>query len=264
MAGRRRKGGHGGGEHENSERWLLTYADMITLLVAFFIMLYAMSVMNQQKFQQLAISIRSGFGGSMMSGTPTVMQSGGGVDGRPSIVSDSWMPMPKVAPSFPTPSRQSAQDADQKRLDRLLQILQKYIHDNHLEKTMQVSQDQRGVIVTVLTDRMLFAEGQADLRPQELGLLTEVASVLKRVPDNNVRVEGHTDNLPIHTIQFPSNWELSATRATTVLRYFIAHGINPARLEAVGDADQHPIDSNATAAGRARNRRVEIVVLRQS
>ncbi len=262
MAGKKKKSG-GEGEHENAERWLLTYADMMTLLVAFFIMMYAMSILNVSKFQQLAVSVRSGFGGSITDGTPTVIRQGGGVDGHASIVSDSWMPMP-APPTFPSPSRASAVSADQKRLDRVFQVLHDYIVTHHLQTAMQVSQDQRGVIVTVLTDRMLFAEGQASLRPQETGLLATVAAVLDTVPDNDVRVEGHTDDLPIHTVQFPSNWELSATRATTVLRYFVARGVAPGRLEAVGDADQHPLSPNTTDAGRARNRRVEIVVLRRT
>jgi chemotaxis protein MotB len=262
MAGRKKKQG-GEGEHENAERWLLTYADMMTLLVAFFIMMYAMSILNNKKFQQLAVSIRSGFGGSITNGTPTVIRDGGASDGQASIMSDSWNPMAQATQS-PNPSRAGAVAADQKRLDHVYQVLQTYIHIHHLAKDMQVSQDERGVIVTVLTDKMLFSEGQAILRPQEQGLLGEVSTVLNSVPDNNIRVEGHTDNLPIHTAQFPSNWELSADRATTVLRYFIAHSVLPARLAAIGYADQHPLASNTTDAGRARNRRVEIVVLRQT
>ncbi|MBV9850306.1 MAG: OmpA family protein [Armatimonadetes bacterium] len=265
MAGRRKKRGHGGGgEHENAERWLLTYADMITLLVAFFIMLYAMSVMNQQKFQQLAISVRSGFGGSLTSGAPTIIQQGGGIEGTASIVSNSRQSQPSAGPQFPDPSRESALAADRRRLDRAFEIIQAFIKKNGLERQMQVSQDERGVIVTVLTDKMLFDAGQADLRPQELGPLAKVAQVVNTVPDNHVRIEGHTDDLPIRTARFPSNWELSVTRATTVLRFFAAHGVTPKRLEAAGYADQRPLVPNTSEQGRARNRRVEIVILRRT
>ena len=265
MAGRRKKRGHGGeAEHENSERWLLTYADMITLLVAFFIMLYAMSVMNQQKFQQLAISVRSGFGGSLTSGAPTIIAQGGGIEGTPSIVSNSRQDLPHSGPQFPDPSRAGAQAADRKRLDRVFEIMQAFIKKNGLEKQMQVDQDERGVIVTLLTDKMLFDAGQADLRPQEMGPLAKVAQVLDSVPDNSVRVEGHTDDLPIHTVRFPSNWELSVTRATTVLRFFAGHGVAARRLEAAGYADQRPLAPNTSALGRARNRRVAIVILRRT
>jgi chemotaxis protein MotB len=263
MAGRKRKGGHGGEEHENAERWLLTYADMITLLVAFFIMLYAMSVMNVAKFQQLAVSIRSGFGGSMMNGTPTVMKVGGGVGANPSILSNSWMPVPKQS-LFPEPSRQNAVSADTRRLDKVYQTLHDYILKHHLDQKMRVTQDERGVIVTVLTDRMLFAEGQANLRPEELAMLAKVGTVMNTVPDNDVRIEGHTDDLPIHTAAFPSNWELSAVRATTVLRYFIGQGVTPSRLAAVGYGAENPLVPNTSDSARARNRRVEIVILRQT
>ena len=128
---------------------------------------------------------------------------------------------------------------------------------------MQVSRNERGVIVTVMTDKMLFARGQADLRPEELSLLATVAKITQTVPKNPVRVEGHTDNLPIHTERFPSNWELSTTRATTVLRFFESQGVSPARMEASGCADQHPLAANDTEASRAKNRRVEIVLLRR-
>lgn len=259
----RRRGGHGGGgEHENSERWLLTYADMITLLVAFFIMLYAMSVMNVQKFQQLAISVRSGFGGSIVNGAPAILGSGG-AQGTPSIVSANQTPhLSQTDASLPVSPRDLAAMRDKARLDRAYETVRNYIKSHDLQNKMRVSQDQRGVIVTVMTDKMLFASGQADMRPQEMGLLSEVSNVLNSVP-NTVRVEGHTDNLPISTPRFPSNWELSAVRATTVLRYFQSHHVPASRLEAAGDADQHPVAPNDTEANRSLNRRVDVVIVRQ-
>ena len=128
---------------------------------------------------------------------------------------------------------------------------------------MQVVRNERGVVVTVMTDKMLFASGQADLRPEESGLLKTVAGAAKIVPQNPVRVEGHTDSLPIHTPRFPSNWELSTTRATTVLRYFESCGVAAGRLEASGYADQRPLGPNDSDENRAKNRRVEIVLLRR-
>ncbi len=259
MARKSKKGG-GGGEHENNERWLLTYADMITLLVAFFIMLYAMSVMNQAKFQQLAISVRSGFGTSAMTGVPTPFDRGGGMNSTPSIINSS-----KAGESS---SDQFLKDAKERQdangLDNAYAAVKAYIQKNGLQNKMHVERTERGVVVTVMTDKMLFAGGQADLRPDELTLLDSVAVVMnKAVPKNLIRVEGHTDSLSINTPRFPSNWELSTTRATTVLRYFLDHGISSQRLEAAGYADQRPLASNATDAGRAQNRRVEIVILRR-
>ena len=267
---RNRRKGHGGGEgeHENSERWLLTYADMMTLLVAFFIMLYAMSVMNQAKFEQLAISVRSGFGGSITAGAPTVFSRGGGTENNPSIVSNSKQASPeeqslKKSAFSGLPSQGNDSKEDKQRLDHAFETMQAYIKQHHLQNEMQVKQDERGVIVTVLTDKMLFAPGDADLRPEEQALLDQIANVTNAVP-NQVRVEGHTDSLPIHTARFPSNWELSAVRATTVLRYFADHHVAVSRLQAAGYADQRPIAPNDTEEHRARNRRVEVVILRQS
>ncbi len=257
MAGKKKKGGEG--EHENAERWLLTYADMITLLVAFFIMLYSMSVMNQAKFQQLAISVRSGFGESSMNGVPTIFSRGGGLNATPSIMNSS-KPGQTSSEDF-IKNAKSQQDSN--GLDKAYQTVKAYIEKNRLQGMMQVSRNERGVVVTVMTDKMLFARGQADLRPEEMGLLATVAKITQTVPLNPVRVEGHTDSLPIHTERFPSNWELSTTRATTVLRYFESQGVAPSRLEASGCADQRPLAPNDTETDRARNRRVEIVLLRR-
>lgn len=257
----RRGGGHGGGEHENAERWLLTYADMITLLVAFFIMLYSMSVMNQQKFQQLAISVRSGFGSSATNGAPSVLSSGG-ILGRPAILTNGTQADPGRSQhdtdSFPS----AAKAQDERNLDRAYEVVQKYIKDHRLQNAMHATRDERGVIVTVMTDRMLFARGQADIQPAETGLLEEVAQVIGTVP-NDIRVEGHTDSLPIHTPRFPSNWELSTLRATTVLRYFESRGVAARRMEAAGYADQRPVAPNDTEAHRGLNRRVEVVIIRR-
>ncbi|MDQ2687131.1 MAG: OmpA family protein [Armatimonadota bacterium] len=262
----RRKGGHGGGgEHENAERWLLTYADMITLLVAFFIMLYAMSVMNVQKFQQLAISVRSGFGSSMMNGEPSVLGNSG-VSGMPSILANGRQPnedgKSQKDGGLDALKKDQAARQDAHNLDKAYEVIQAYIKKNHLENVMHAERDERGVVVTVMTDKMLFASGAADLRPEETGLLSKVAAVADTVP-NQVRVEGHTDNLPIHTARFPSNWELSTMRATVVLRFFEKQGIASNRLEAAGYAEQHPIVPNDTEAHRATNRRVEVVILKR-
>lgn len=261
MAGRRRKrGGHGGGEHENSERWLLTYADMITLLTAFFIMLYAMSVMNQTKFQQLAISVRSGFGGNLTNQGKTLTPGGGTTPGRPSLIVNNSPP--KETPIFPVPPKSKEEKRDIQALDSAYSVMRAYIIKHKLQDVMQVVRNERGVVVTVMTDKTLFALGQADLRPEERGLLDKVAEVVNTVP-NQVRIEGHTDNLPIHTARFPSNWELSVMRATTVLRYFESRRVPSGRLEASGHADQRPLVPNDSAANQARNRRVEIVILRR-
>jgi chemotaxis protein MotB len=122
--------------------------------------------------------------------------------------------------------------------------------------------ERRGLVVRVLTDKLLFDSGQATLQPEGDPLLEEVAMLLNVDKTHPITVEGNTDTQPIATSQFPSNWELSTARATTVVRFLIAHGVSAERLAAAGYAALHPVDSNATAAGRARNRRVDIVLMR--
>ena len=259
MAARSRKRGRGGegGEHENSERWLLTYADMITLLVAFFMMLYAMSITNPTKFQQLAISVRSGFGGSMHNGATTIL-TGGGNTGKASIVSNSSH---SKSGSVMDMKRQGKAAADAAALDKAMGQMLAYIRAHHLEKLLTVRNDRRGVIVTVMTDQMFFSRARADLMPASLPLMAKVAEVMNHVP-NPVCVEGYTDNLPIHNAQYASNWELSCARAATVMRVLRANHVPDSRLEGAFFADQHPVAPNDTEERRQHNRRVEIVIKR--
>jgi chemotaxis protein MotB len=147
-------------------------------------------------------------------------------------------------------------------MDKTLAKLREVIKKDHLEKTVQVKAEERGIVVTVLTDKFLFNKGQADILPDNRYVLDSMAQPLKAIP-NQVRIEGYTDDLPISTAKFPSNWELSTTRATTVLRYFISNNdIAAERLSAAGYADTRPICPNTTDQNRAMNRRVEIVVLK--
>jgi chemotaxis protein MotB len=255
--------------HENHERWLLTYADMITLLVAFFIMLYAMSVMNQHKFQQVAISVRSGFGGNVIGSAPSIL------DGRGESTADISMTeqgsgdinkeVQEIAPQLvPRALLVHGNGGGSPLMDKTLQRLKDVIKSEHLEKTVMVQSEERGIVVTVLTDKFLFDQGQADLRPQFTYVLDSVSRPLRAIP-NLVRIEGHTDDLPICTPKFPSNWELSATRATNVLRYFVDQNELPAaRLSVAGYADTRPLVPNTSDENRALNRRVEIVVLKTS
>jgi chemotaxis protein MotB len=124
---------------------------------------------------------------------------------------------------------------------------------------VSASLQRRGLVVTVLTDKLLFNSGSATLKPAGLPLLDEISNLLNVDTTHPIVVEGYTDDVPIHTAAFPSNWELSTSRATTVVQYLISRGVNENRLGAAGYSDLHPVTSNATSAGRAMNRRVEIV-----
>jgi chemotaxis protein MotB len=156
----------------------------------------------------------------------------------------------------------SAALREQASLAALKQKLDAYAKEHGLSNDVQTVIDRRGLVVRVLTDQLLFASGQATLQPVGFPLLNEVAQLLNVDKSHPITVEGHTDNVPISSSKYPSNWELSTDRATTVVRYLISKGVNRQRLGAVGYADLHPLSSNATAAGRARNRRVEIVLQR--
>ncbi|NLN76961.1 MAG: flagellar motor protein MotB [Armatimonadetes bacterium] len=227
--------------HENSERWLLTYADMITLLMAFFIMMYSMSVLNLSKFREAAVSIRSGFGGIVSGQGKSILGTTG-----------SFSPKPSPMGGDTTVSTW-----------QMIDPLIKYIKmDPQLKQNARVTIDNRGVVISMLSDNMLFDSGRADIREHALPLLNKIAELLVKI-DNNVRVEGHTCNLPPRLGgRYPTNWELSTARATNVLRYLVEDkGLNAAMFSAAGYAGTHPVATNDSEANRRKNRRVDIVIL---
>ncbi len=261
--GRRRRHSDGAG-HENEERWLLTYADMITLLLALFVVLFAISSVNISKVKLLQQSLRDAFNGRVLSGGQTVMETGNSVPVRTLDAS------PRVAPSTPTigtPSTPAARAAlaarrEQDELQRLKAQLDAFAAAHGFKAQVSTVVTQRGLVVRLLTDNVLFDSGLADIKPQGLPLLGEVGTLLGVDRVHPIAVEGHTDDVPIATSQFASNWELSTARASAVVRWLIGRGLPSRRFAAAGYADLHPLASNATAAGRARNRRVEIVLQR--
>jgi chemotaxis protein MotB len=231
-------GGGGGHDGGGGLRWLLTYADMITLLMAFFIMLYSMSILNLNKFKEVAVSIRSGFGGKMEGGTSVFEHQD-----RPDSVPGDASPE----------GTKSVQD--------VAKDLASYIKEHALENSMSVSVEARGLIISVLSDNLLFPIGSAELRPGATDILDKISEVIRPI-SNPIMVEGHTCNLPIKTPQFPSNWELSAARACRVVRFLMEeYGIAPDRLGAVGYGDTRPVKPNDSEEHRRRNRRVDIVIL---
>jgi chemotaxis protein MotB len=271
MAGRRSKRGHAA-EFENEERWLLTYADMLTLMFALFMVLYSISSVNISKYETLQKSLKAAFSGSILSGGHAIMQSG---SQSTSAHRPATSPVPAIVPitpNIPKPSDTSAQQIakamlaasgakqEQQDFKKLQQELNSYAKSHGFGNEVKAVIDQRGLVVHVLTDKLLFDSGSATLQPAGLPLLEEVSHLLNVDRKHPITVEGNTDNQRIQTSQFPSNWELSAFRATTVLRFLAAHGVAEQRLSAAGYADLHPLASNATAAGRARNRRVDIVL----
>src|SRR4051794_12704372 len=265
MAGRR---GHGGSrrrrahaEAENEERWLLTYADMITLLMALFMVLFSITSVNKSKLDVLTRSLQEAFSGKIMSGGKSIRSAGANPDSHSAPTAEP--PIPAIAPLLEKQqerTRQANGGQDGKEQDdfrRLKQQIDAYARAHGLARTVQTTIAQRGLVIRLLTDRVLFDSGQADLKPQAKPLLTRIAGLLQAERRHRIQVEGHTDSVPIRGSVFPTNWELSTSRAARVVRFLIDGGVPAGRLGAAGYAALHPIATNGTAAGRSRNRRVE-------
>lgn len=242
---RRRKHADHEEEHDNHERWLLTYADLITLLLALFMMLYAMSVLDLKKYQAFQEAFSKGMGGHPVKEASQIAPPPDSLNA----------PVPS---SSPMPS--TVRTLDQEQLKQLMKKLQKELAAAGLQDEVQLELQPRGLVLNVISG-VLFPSGSATLTPNGQALLRSLGVVFTTF-DNNLVVEGHTDSRPISSSAFPSNWELSTSRATAVLRFLVsARGIVPTRMSAAGYADTRPRRSNATDAGRAYNRRVDIVVL---
>jgi chemotaxis protein MotB len=261
-----RRGRRGGGGHANDERWLLTYADMITLLMALFMVLFSISSVNKSKFETLQRALQEAFSGKVIPGGKSVQQTGDSADQV-----DQSTPEPPIASIQPTVKDstgskvQTAPNVGKENEDflRLKREIDAWVRAHGLERSIETSIAERGLVIRLLTDRVLFASGSADLQPQSYPLLSELARLLRTEVRHPISVEGHTDSVPIAGRgAFPSNWELSASRAASVVRYFARTSVAPGRMSATGYANRRPLVSNATAAGRARNRRVEIVLVR--
>jgi chemotaxis protein MotB len=277
--GGRRRGG--GAQHEESnERWLLTYADMITLLMALFMVLFSISSVNVSKWVTLQRSLKAAFSGNILPGGKAIAKPGASANASHSPSSIDVQAIVPVtantastlqststhgAASSAASSTAAAQSAAEKQAELFAQIkreLDAYAREHGFGKKVETTIEARGLVIRVLTDDLLFASGQATLNVRSTSLLDEISQLLNLAGEHRVNVEGNTDDVPIHSTIYPSNWELSTARASTVVRFLSEHGVSPSRLTATGYADQHPIASDATPAGRARNRRVEIVLQR--
>ena len=238
--------------HGSRDRWLVSYADFITLLFAFFVVLYSASKADLKKQQQISHSINAAFqalgifGNS--NGPPGNTQSAGRAD-QPVLPATMVMGEHVLSPS------RVQQDLGQIRRE-MEQLLSNQIAKN----TVSVQMGRDGLIIS-LREAGFFNSGSATPRPETLPTIRLIATALGRAPFD-LRIEGHTDNIPIHNAEFDSNWELSSARATRIARLFLdLKAIPPERLSAAGYAEYHPVASNETAEGRAMNRRVDLVVL---
>ncbi|MCX7774261.1 MAG: flagellar motor protein MotB, partial [Clostridia bacterium] len=235
-------------EKDTAERWLLTYADLMNLLLIFFIILYAMSQVEQDKFQQLAQSLREAFGDKNTGGV--ISQGGAGV---------SLINLDSIAPSNVIPAK-----LEEQQLDELKKKVDEVVEKKGLKGEIDVDVQERGVIISI-SAQLMFNSGSADLMPHSKPTIQEIGELLKEVPGKQIKVEGHTDTDPIKTSLFPSNWELSSGRATNVLRLLIDQvKIDPTRISSVGYGEFRPKVPNTSETNKATNRRVDIVILRDA
>lgn len=226
------------------ERWLITYSDLITLLMIFFVVMYSISTVNAQKMQAVASSLSQ-----VMSGrAPEILDFPGPtiIDGQSGAEQADIM-------------QQAELEAARLQLVEYLKLLETM--DPGISKNIVIMQQERGLVIS-LKDTLLFPKGSADLTPRAQQVISGVGKSLAQLP-NYTRVEGHTDNLPIHTAQFPSNWELSVIRATNVAQQLINEGsIEPLKISATGYGEYRPLVPNDSEVNRAINRRVDIVILK--
>lgn len=239
----RRGGGHSGGGHDGAGglRWLLTYADLITLLLAFFIILFSISTLDKNKYRLLAKAMSGTVAADSAAPSKFKKQTGNGAGNK----------LDRMRRSMTTQEQMRTIEAQ----------LRIYIRRHHITSTAMTRLDPRGLVISLLTDKALYDSGSADIKPDVKELIDQVYGFIAST-DNEIRIEGNTDNVPIRTFAYPSNWELSAARATAVTRYLVEQkGLKPIRVSAAGYGEYNPKIDNLTPEHRAMNRRVDIVIL---
>ena len=231
-------------DHDNHERWMVSYADFITLLFAFFVVMYALSSVNEGKYRVLSDSMVTAFRNVNINTS--------------SQIPLMTIPPIKIQKSAAVRAQEAAKQKQRDKMRNVAKDIMEVMAPLIEQGKVRVIETSRGVSIEI-NDSILFSPGQALLQPPLVKAMQGIAEVLAPT-DFPVIIEGHTDNVPIRNAQFPSNWELSAVRATTVLRLFADAGVAAERLTAIGYADTRPVEPNLLADGRARNRRVTILI----
>ena len=266
-------------DHLNHEAWAIPYGDLITLLLAFFVVMYSMSSVNEGKYRVLSDSLNAAFGGAPRSPTPIQVgpkTQSSASDAKPRVMPGAKSPagVPESLqalkkPNLPglVPARLSGDGGlheaigsrEREQLERMSNEVHAALGDLILEEQVIVRRREQWLEIEIKTD-ILFASGSARLENVAGGVLDRLADVLGRF-DNRLRIEGHTDDVPIATREFPSNWELSSARAASVVHRFMARGVEPRRMTVLGLSEYQPVADNADPTGRNRNRRVVVVVM---
>jgi len=235
----------------NLERWLVSYADFITLMFAVFVMLYAMSIVDQKKMEEVQASIQSSFSGPQTL-TPALK-----------VIGNKDFGLIPEAVEQPVPSQaqdEAAAAAEAQEFSEIKKEVQDNLQGYGAKNEVQLTINERGLVIS-LKEAGFFPSGMAKVEAQALPLLDKIATSISRYP-NTFRIEGHTDNVAINSAAFPSNWELSTARANSIVHYLIEkHGFKGSKLSVTGYGEYRPIADNATEEGRKLNRRVDIVML---
>lgn len=239
-------------EHENHERWLVSYADFITLLFAFFVVMYAISSVNEGKYRVLSDSLVNAF-----QNVPPTSQSQ--QSNKQLLVGAAPLEIKLPTPSAEARQRDAKAEEQARKMQGMAGNIKQSLGPFINQGKVRVTQSRRGIAIEI-NDSILFSPAKADLQVDSKEMLRAVADMVAST-DNLIQIEGHTDNVPINTAQFPSNWELSSARAASVVRVFADTGIAPQRLVVIGYADQRPVEANDKGEGRARNRRVTLNIL---
>jgi chemotaxis protein MotB len=268
--GKKSKRGGDHGDHPD-ERWLVTYADLMTLLVALFMVLFSISSVNKSKLESLQHSLQDAFSGKILPGGQSIKEAGG----VENIKTPSQSPKESsLQPYVGSPKDQAtarsraaaaraAGNAEEEAFRALKVRLDHVAAARGISGKVKVSVTDQGLLIRLLTDKLLFASGSAAPTPQSLPLLRDVADLLRTTAKSHqLIVSGNTDNQPIHSGQFEDNLSLSSARAESIFRTFTHDGLSPERMTAAGRGEYAPIASNATDDGRSLNRRVEILVPR--
>lgn len=237
------------------ESWLLPYADLLTLLLALFIVLFASSSVDAQKFEALSRALNSAFSG------------GTGIFEFPSPLSEGEMQSSDVKRNDSKEKDKNKNDAElikqneQQELATIQNKVNAYIENNNLTDKLKTSLTDEGLLVSI-RDNVLFSPGSADVRQNHLNVASEIAELLVMDPPRNIIISGHTDNVPIGNAPFESNWELSVMRAINFMKIVLQNDkLDPSWFSAKGFGEFQPVASNDTSEGRAKNRRVEILIL---
>jgi chemotaxis protein MotB len=249
-------------EEHPDERWLITYADVLTLMFVLFMVLFSISVVNTAKFDMLKQTLQDAFNSGLAHGGKSVLETN---PGTPSPVVSTQLG--QIAPEVPSVAGiglkegTAEQNLESSQLQAAQKAIQQKLEQSGMADKVNTTVNEKGLAIRLETDGVLFEPGSAVLKPEGQRIIGPIAASLRSLP-NPVQITGHTDSTPIHTAEFPSNWELSAMRAIAVLHSINGDGVADTRLQATGYGDTKPIGDNESAAGRALNRRVEVLVLR--